>query len=117
LLKTRSGIAIGTLCVIDTVPRPGGLTEQQTFSLEALARQVMTQLEYRRTMIKAEHAALEERDAAAASTARALESERLAALLRASETRLRMAQAAGRIGSFELDIATDRLTVTDQFCL
>ena len=38
-LRTPSGVAIGTLCVIDTIARPGGLTPDQKESLEALARQ------------------------------------------------------------------------------
>ncbi|GEP00281.1 PAS domain S-box protein [Methylobacterium haplocladii] len=47
-LETPEGIALGSLCVIDTAPRPGGLTEEQAGSLEALARQVMTLMELRR---------------------------------------------------------------------
>ncbi len=47
----RSGtVAVGTLCVTDTVARPGGLTPVQTSSLEALARQVETQFELRRLL-------------------------------------------------------------------
>ncbi|MDQ2765219.1 MAG: ATP-binding protein [Pseudomonadota bacterium] len=46
-LETREGQALGTLCVIDTKPRPEGLTSEQANSLEALARQVMTQLDLR----------------------------------------------------------------------
>ena len=47
-LETPEGIALGTLCVIDTKPRPEGLTAVQTESLQALARQVMSQMELRR---------------------------------------------------------------------
>ena len=46
-LDMLDGTALGTLCVIDTEPRPAGLTEVQATSLEALARQVMVQLELR----------------------------------------------------------------------
>ncbi|MCJ2054186.1 PAS domain-containing protein [Methylobacterium sp. J-070] len=44
-LVTPEGWAIGTLCVLDRVPR--GLSDQQLFILKALARTVMTQLESR----------------------------------------------------------------------
>ncbi len=47
-LITASGQAIGTVCVIDTVARPGGLNADQIAALEALARQVITLLDQRR---------------------------------------------------------------------
>jgi PAS domain S-box-containing protein len=95
ILKTPKGVLLGTVCVIDTVPRPDGLTPDQTQSLEALARQVMIQLELRRAKIDTD-ILLEEQ--------------------RANELRLRMAQDAGEIGSFEVDIPSDQMTVTEQFC-
>lgn len=55
LLQTADGHAIGTVCVLDTVPRD--LTPEQGGVLLALARQVMTQLELRRTLALAEKAA------------------------------------------------------------
>ncbi|WP_336739060.1 sensor histidine kinase [Aureimonas altamirensis] len=55
-LETPEGIGIGTLCVLDDKPRPGGLTERQAAGLERLARQVMTQFALRR--------AIQEREAA-----------------------------------------------------
>ena len=45
-LVSPEGCALGTLCVIDKVPRQ--LTENQKESLRVLARIVMTQLEFRR---------------------------------------------------------------------
>jgi two-component sensor histidine kinase len=50
LLETPSGIPIGTLCVIDTRPRPDGLNIGQIESLKALARQVMSLMELRQTL-------------------------------------------------------------------
>jgi GAF domain-containing protein len=58
-LVTAEGQALGTLCVADTVPRR--LTEQQQSSLRALARQVMAQLELRRSVTHLE-SLLAERD-------------------------------------------------------
>ena len=49
-LITASGEAIGTICVIDTSPRPGGLSPAQIAALEALARQVVTLLDQRRLL-------------------------------------------------------------------
>ncbi|WP_312489876.1 PAS domain S-box protein [Sphingomonas sp.] len=48
LLATPEGLPIGTVSVLDTAPRPDGVTERQRLTLELLARQVMTQLELRR---------------------------------------------------------------------
>jgi len=49
-LRTPEGQVIGSLCVIDHVPRPGGLVPEQVEDLEALARQVMDQLLLRRSL-------------------------------------------------------------------
>jgi PAS domain S-box-containing protein len=57
-LETPEGEALGALCVIDTQPRPGGLTPDQASSLEALARQVMVLMELRRSMISRDAAVL-----------------------------------------------------------
>ncbi|WP_313901521.1 PAS domain S-box protein [Methylobacterium sp. J-076] len=49
-LRTTEGQVIGSLCVIDTAPRPDGLTPAQAGDLKALARQVMSQLDLRRSV-------------------------------------------------------------------
>ena len=49
-LRTPDGIALGTICVIDTSPRPQGLSSAQASALQALARQVMSLLELRRAL-------------------------------------------------------------------
>lgn len=50
-LKTPEGLRIGTVCVLDHTPRPDGLSARQHFTLQALARQIMTQLELRRAVV------------------------------------------------------------------
>lgn len=60
-LITPDGQALGTLCVVDRVPRT--LTPGQLESLQALRRQVQAQLELRVNLIELEKA-LAERDAA-----------------------------------------------------
>ena len=50
LLKTRDGVPLGTLCVLDHKPRPQGLTEHEQFMLSTMAHQVMSQIELRRAL-------------------------------------------------------------------
>ncbi|MVW55922.1 GAF domain-containing protein [Sphingomonas sp. MAH-6] len=115
-LVTRDGHALGTLCVIDTVPRPEGLTDAQLRGLVSLARQVTHLIEMRQ--------AVEERDASIVTylrlgdeaSARALESEEARNLAEERDERSTAAQEAGRIGTFELDVATDIAVVSPQFC-
>jgi signal transduction histidine kinase len=54
-LQTPDGYALGTLCVLDRVPRD--LNDAQKEALEALARQAMVQMELRRTLKEAERTA------------------------------------------------------------
>ncbi|KMO16001.1 GAF domain-containing protein [Methylobacterium platani] len=49
-LVTPDGHGLGSVCVIDTEPRPLGLTEEQRECLQVLAGLVMTQLEMRRSL-------------------------------------------------------------------
>ncbi|CAO4144037.1 PAS domain S-box protein [Methylorubrum aminovorans] len=88
-LVTPERVAIGTLCVLDTRPRPGGLSDAQRAGLRALARTVMTQLELRRGI-----------------AARRME----AAALADSELRLRLAIEAAGTGIFDYDLVTGILS-------
>jgi PAS domain S-box-containing protein len=73
VLRTDDGVAFGTLCVIDTEPRPAGLRPDQAFALQALAQQVIAQLELRRAVREREVALAAER---AARVALAVSEER-----------------------------------------
>jgi len=55
------GTAIATLCVVDTAPRPEGITSEQRLTLRILAAQVEARLELRRTIIERDSHAAEER--------------------------------------------------------
>jgi PAS domain S-box-containing protein len=56
-LKSEEGLPLGTLCVIDTVPRPQGLTAFQREGIEVLAQAAMRRLRSRRhsTAARREH--------------------------------------------------------------
>lgn len=58
-LITPEGYALGTLCVIDRIPRQ--FSSEQVESLRTLSRQVMTQLELRRSLDKLERITSAER--------------------------------------------------------
>ena len=91
LLETE-GLPIGTLCVLDYQPRV--LTEKEAFALKALARQVMIQLELRRSL---------------QSRSRSEEQ------LRASELSYRRLFEAARDGIMILDVLTGRITDVNPF--
>ena len=51
-LRSLEGHALGSLCVIDTAPRPSGLTGEQADNLRRLARHVMALLNERRQLVR-----------------------------------------------------------------
>jgi PAS domain S-box-containing protein len=61
-LHTDEGVSLGTLCILDTEPRPAGLTALQRQGLETLAESVMARLRDTRDAAAWRHA---ERDARA----------------------------------------------------
>jgi PAS domain S-box-containing protein len=88
LLTSLEGLPLGTLCVLDTKPRPDGLSGEQAATLQALAKAVMAQLELRRSnkaLRDSEHQ------------------------LRASEERLQLALDAGHIGTWAWDIQANQV--------
>ncbi|QRE72745.1 PAS domain S-box protein [Methylobacterium aquaticum] len=84
-LRTPDGLGLGTLCVIDYVPRPEGLSAAEAGDLRALARQVMAQFALRRAVAEQE-VALE--------------------AVRATEERYRRAAQATRDAIWDWDFAT-----------
>ncbi|RVU18450.1 PAS domain-containing protein [Methylobacterium oryzihabitans] len=82
-LRMTDGAVLGSLCVIDTAPRPGGLTPEQADDLRALSRQVSSLLALRRT-------AASERRAQDAAETNAARLERISAAQEASEDRYRV---------------------------
>ncbi len=95
-------IAIGTLCVIDTVPRPEGLSASQQTVLKALARQVIAHLEARRTSHRKDELFLRQKG--------------MSASIRAEVRRTIAAQEAGGVGTFEIDIASGTVSTSPEFC-
>ena len=59
-IETAEGFAVGAVAVADPVPRPGGISPAEIASLEALARQVSSQLELRRAIAERERAVARE---------------------------------------------------------
>ncbi|HEV2762262.1 MAG TPA: ATP-binding protein [Pyrinomonadaceae bacterium] len=99
-LVTSDGLALGTLCVIDRVPRT--LSPEQQTALRMLSHQVMLQMELRRTA--ADLARLNrELDREVTERKRAEEE------LREREHHLRIAIDTAHLGAWHLDLSTGLL--------
>lgn len=99
-LRMPDGQVLGSLCVIDTRPRPAGLTASQTRGLAALGRQVVNVIAMRRRVHDREVMILDnyEKRVALEEVAQGFEA----------------AQAAGHIGTFEVDIASNTIRISDE---
>ncbi len=115
-MRLTGGAVVGSLCVIDTVPRPVGLTLEQSDDLRALGRQVVLLLEARRSMARDRAEAFEKGEAQASALARAAVSEAQNVSLRISDQRSRFAQEAGGVGTYELAVASSMMQVSAEFC-
>ena len=96
LLKSEDGMPLGTLCVLDTVPRPGGLTPVQAQTLKTLAQQVLTQLELRKIVIEQDRLLIEQKSTHAA--------------LQRAQQRSHLATEAAGLGVWSWDPITDTVT-------
>lgn len=101
-LISPDGVAIGTLCVIDTVPRPQGLSDTQKRCLSALGRQVVVLLEMRRNSSRKDD--LFRRQKRISSEVRAIAASSIAA------------QEAGGIGTFDIDVVSGRMKISAEGC-
>lgn len=104
-LITPGGETLGTLCVIDRVPRQ--LTERQQRALRVLSEQVMAQMQLRRQV--REQALAEQ-----ALRQSVLEQRQLTGQLETQRARLIEAQAVAKVGSWETDLATMAVTWSEE---
>ena len=102
LIETPDGLPLGTVCVLDVVARPQGITARQRLTLEVLARQAMTQLELRRAVVDRDQRA----DRLETEIARTSAAD---IALAESEERLRLAVENAEIGFWDVDVIDDVL--------
>ncbi|WP_347303843.1 PAS domain-containing protein [Croceibacterium sp. TMG7-5b_MA50] len=102
MLRNAAGLAIGTLCVLDRVPRPDGITPHQRDLLEVLARQVMSQLELRRALANQ----VEQAGEFAAMLAERRQSQ---VILKAIEERYRLTALATNDAIWDWDFTTNHV--------
>lgn len=114
LLRSESGYPIGTLCVLGHNPKT--LTDEQQFALKVLAGQAMSQLELRRRIEDLTYDLTVERRLSSKRQARVANFDAKIEKLKENNIRNSTAQAAGGIGVFEVDLQTNQITVSSEFC-
>ena len=93
VLRSPDGLPLGTLCVLDTTPRPEGLTPLQAEILHTLAQQVQTQMELRKIVVAQDGLLREQR--------------RMQIDLRRAQERSRLATESAGLGLWSWDPASD----------
>lgn len=89
ILRDQSGLPLGTLCVIDTEPRPAGLSAHQSRMLTILAEQASVGLELRKALSTGRRLDDARRDQDAHISSQERELARIAGSLAESEARFR----------------------------
>lgn len=110
LLETPDGLPLGTVCVLDSIPRPGGIAPQQAKALRALAQQVMSQLELRRAAALANELARHQQ-ALLRIGEQVRNSDDIAAMIVATAQTVGLTMAVDRVVYATLDAPTAMLTV------
>lgn len=91
-IVTKSGVALGTLCVVDHISR--SLNDAQLDALKTMANHVVTLLELRRTKVDLKHSQLE---------------------LAGESTRLRNIIEATHVGTWEWNIESGQVFINDRY--
>lgn len=100
ILLTPDGFPLGTLCALDTKPRPEGLTPLQQSTLKTLAQQVQTELELRK--LGHRHQCL------------LAENEKIHNTLQLEQERNRIATDAAQLGHWSWDPIADHVIWENQ---
>lgn len=115
-LVAPDGSVLGSLCVIDRKPRPDGLTERQRAGLAALGRQTMRLIEARRLIVRQSNQLALQRRKGAEAAARARELEAAQRDIDHRYEVIQQASAAGRVGTFEIDVFDNVLYPSPVLC-
>lgn len=110
-LTLSSGHRVGTLCVLDTVPR--ALSEQQRSALQQLAKATVAAIELREQLMKNQEALTGNALELSAQVQRGAALERQ---LRASEAFLERTGRIVGVGGYEVDLDSGQILWSDETC-